>query len=78
MPWKPVEAHGWLRELSKQLPKGEAIKASVWPGVDTMSAQAKLYWGGDTGTRGRVAEVELGIANDQFTVKKVTLAQKVY
>ena len=25
--WKPVEARGWLRELARQLPKGETIKA---------------------------------------------------
>jgi len=74
--WKPVEARGWLRELAKQLPKGEAIKAAaVWPDIDSMSAQAKLYHNGGAVTGEQVAKVELGVIKDKFTVKKVTLAQ---
>lgn len=72
--WITVDARGWLRELSKQLPKGETIKAQVWPDIDTMSAQVTLHSAGGAGDK--VAEVELGIAKDRFTVKKVTLAQK--
>jgi hypothetical protein len=74
--WIPVDARGWLRDLSKQLPKGQSIKTGVWPDADSMSARVTLYTAGGSGASGSVAEVELGIANDRFTVKKVTLAQK--
>ena len=74
--WLPVEARGWLRDLSKRLPKGETIKGDVWPDMDSMSAQATLTSAGGSGPGGKVANVELGIAKDRFTVKKVTLAQK--
>jgi hypothetical protein len=75
--WIPVDARGWLRDLAKQLPKGETIKAQeVWPDVDSMSAQATLYSAGGAGASDKVAKVELGIAKDRFTVKKVTLAPK--
>lgn len=73
--WKSVEARGWLRELSRQLPKGETIKTEVWPDVDSMSAQAKLSRSGGADARDQVARIELGVVNDKFTVKKVTLAQ---
>jgi hypothetical protein len=77
--WIPVDARGWLRDLSKRLPKGETIKAKaeVWPDADSMSAQAPLYSTGGSGASDKVAKVELGLANDRFIVKKVTLAQKV-
>lgn len=75
--WKPVEARGWLRDLARQLPKGEVIKAqAVWPDVDSMSAQAKLYRTGGSAASDQVAKVELSVAKDRFTVKKVTLTQK--
>lgn len=69
--WVPVDAHGWLRDLSKQLPKGTSVSAEAWPDIDSMHAQAALAGAGD-----RVAEVELAVANNRFTVKSVTLAEK--
>jgi len=77
--WIPVDARGWLRDLSKRLPKGEMIKAKaeVWPDADSMSAQATLYSTGGSGASDKVAKVELGLANDRFIVKKVTLTQKI-
>ena len=74
--WIPVDARSWLRELSRQLPKGQSIKAGVWPDADSMSAQATLYSAGGSGASDRVAKVELGVANDRFIVKKVALAHK--
>lgn len=74
--WIPVDARAWLRDLSKQLPKGQSIKAGAWPDADSMSAQATLYTTGGSGASDKVAEVELGLANDRFTVKKVTLVHK--
>ena len=41
-----------------------------------MSAQATLYSAGGSGASDKVAEVELGLARDRFTVKRVTLAHK--
>ena len=74
--WMPVEARSWLRELARQLPKGRAITAEVWPDADTMSAQATLHEAAGAAASDRVAEVELGLANDRFTVRKVSLLQK--
>ena len=74
--WIPIDARAWLRDLAKQLPKGQTIKAGAWPDADSMSAQATLQSAGGSGASDKVAEVELGIVNDRFTVKKVTLAQK--
>jgi hypothetical protein len=75
--WTELEARGWLRELSRQLPKGATIKAEeLWPDIDSMGAQATLYRAGGPGASDKVATVELGVANNRFTVKKVTLAQK--
>jgi hypothetical protein len=65
-----------LRDLSKQLPKWQSIKAGAWPDADSMSAQATLYSTGGSGASDKVAEVELGLANDRFIVKKVTLVPK--
>ena len=74
--WIPLDARGWLRELSKRLRKGQSIKAGAWPDADSMSAQVTLYSTDGSGSGDNVAEVELGLANDRFTVKKVTLGQK--
>ena len=74
--WMPVDARGWLRDLAKQLPKGETINAGIWPELDSMSAQATLHSAGDSGVSDRIAAVELGIVKDRFVVKKVTLVQK--
>ena len=73
--WVPVESRAWLRELARQLPKGEAINAAaVWPDADSMSAQAKLYRAGGAASD-KAAKVELAVSKDRFTVKKVTLTQ---
>ena len=72
--WAPVESRAWLRELAKQLPKGEAVTAAVWPDIDTMSAQAKLQRAGGAASD-KSAKIELAVSNDRFTVKKVTLTQ---
>jgi len=74
--WIPIDARAWLRDLAKQLPKGQTIKAGAWPDADSMSAQATLQSAGGSGASDKVAEVELAIINDRFIVKKVTLAQK--
>lgn len=73
--WVSVESRAWLRELARQLPKGEAINAAtVWPDADSMSAQAKLYPAGGAASD-KTAKVELAVSKDRFTVKKVTLTQ---
>lgn len=66
--WIPVDARGWLRELSKQLPKGVSANGNVWPDADTMSVRVPV-----TGPGRAVAEVELAIAKEKFVVKKVQL-----
>ena len=74
--WIAVEARAWLQDLAKKLPKGDTINAEVWPDLESMSAQASLKSAAGSGAHDRVADVELAIVKDRFTVKKVTLAQK--
>ena len=74
--WITVNARGWLHELPRQLPKQASIKADAWPDLDSMSAQVALHQNGNADADDSVAEVELGLAHDRFTVNKVTLAQK--
>ena len=73
--WLPVESRAWLKDLARQLPKGEAIKAAtVWPDADSMSAHAKLYPAGGAASD-KTAKIELAVSKDRFTVKNVTLSQ---
>ncbi|MBI4290420.1 MAG: hypothetical protein HY661_02945 [Betaproteobacteria bacterium] len=73
--WIPVEARGWLRELSKQLPKGVSAKGNVWPDADTMRVQVPIS--GESGASGAMADVELALAKDRFIVRKVQLESKL-
>lgn len=75
--WIPVDAQAWRRDLAKRLPKGQSITSGVWPDADLMSAHAVLVSSDGSVTSDKVAVVELGIVNDRFNVKKVTLYQKV-
>ena len=72
--WIAVNARKWLRDLSRQLPKGDTIEAQVWPDVDSMSAHATLIKASGAGGKTGVAAVELAIAKGRFVVKKVKLA----
>jgi len=74
--WKPVDARAWLRDLARQLPKGETVQSEAWPEIGSMSAQVQIAGAGGSGTDGKLAVVELGLAKDSFIVKKVTLTQK--
>jgi hypothetical protein len=74
--WVAVESRAWLRDLAKKLPKGEVVKAAmVWPDVDSMSAEAKIYRAGGAEASDKVAKVELGVSRNRFTLKKLTLTQ---
>lgn len=73
--WEPLDANGWLRELSRLLPKGMTIVGEAWPDADSMSAQAMLGAAIGATAKHSAAEVELGLANNRFTVKKVTLVR---
>jgi hypothetical protein len=68
--WVPIEARSWLQGLAKRLPKGLSPK-EAWPDADSMTARAAL-----AGADERVAQVELGVADNRFMVKKVTLVRK--
>jgi hypothetical protein len=72
--WVPIEARGWLRDLSKRLPKGTSVAGDVWPDADSMHAQVKLNR--NDGAAGEVADVELSVSNGRFIVKKVSFAAR--
>ena len=75
--WIPIDTRGWLRDLSKRLPKGASIAtADVWPDADTMSVRVPFGQSGESGLGRAMAEVELGLANERFTVRKVNLGPK--
>jgi hypothetical protein len=76
--WMPIDAQGWLRDLSKRLPKDTSVRKGVLPEAETMSATVPLYRAGDDDCcpGAGVAKVELGIAKDRFTVDKVTIEPK--
>jgi hypothetical protein len=74
--WLPVEARGWLRELSRQLPKGVSARGNAWPDADAMSARVPVGPSGESGASSTMADVELAIAKDRFVVRKVQLASK--
>ena len=74
--WIPVDARGWLRDLSKQLPKDVVAKGDAWPDADTMSVRVPLAPRGESGLGVAMAEVELALAQERFTVKKVNLGPK--
>jgi hypothetical protein len=74
--WIPVDAQAWRRDLAKHLPKGTSLKANVWPDIDTMSVRVPISQSGDSGLGSAVADVELALAKERFTVKKVELKSK--
>lgn len=74
--WIPVDARGWLWDLSKQLPKDVVAKGDAWPDADTMSVRVPLAPRGESGLGVAMAEVELALAQERFTVKRVNLGPK--
>jgi hypothetical protein len=74
--WIPVDAQAWRRDLAKHLPKGTSLKANVWPDIDTMSVRVPISQSGDSGPGSAVADVELALAKERFTVKKVEFKSK--
>jgi hypothetical protein len=74
--WIPVDAHAWVRDLAKRLPKGTTLAAgNAWPDIDTMSVRANLDRAGSPASE--VADVELALTKERFVVKNVKLEPKV-
>lgn len=74
--WIPIDARGWLRDLSKQLPKGVLAKGDAWPDADTMSVRVPLRQSGESGPSSAVADVELAVAKERFVLRRVQLESK--
>ena len=74
--WLPIESQDWLKKLSAKLPQDTAIRQSVWPDLETMSADVNLFKSGDKDCcpTGGKANVELGFENKNFSVKKVHIS----
>lgn len=71
--WVALEARGWLRELARQLPKGETVAPGAWPDADSMAARAQLH--NAAAASDKFVDVKLRLVNDRFTVDKVLLVQ---
>ena len=67
--WVALEASAWLKEVARQMPKGDRVTAEASPDADTMSARVLVQ--SAAGSPGRVAEVQLGLVNDRFAVLQV-------
>lgn len=69
--WTPIDARAWQVDLAKRLPEGVTAKRIDWPNADGMSVRASLSRSGEAAG---VAEIELGVANERFALKKVSFA----
>jgi hypothetical protein len=76
--WVAMDAQGWLSGLTAHLPNGTSVRRVALPDLETMSAQVSLFRSNDADCcpTGGMAEVELGLVKEQFTVKQVKLSQK--
>lgn len=76
--WVEINAKGWLRGLSAQMPKGVSVRHTAWPDLETMSAQVSLFRTGDADCcpTGGVAKVDLELAKAEFAVKQVKVSSK--
>ena len=77
--WVPIEAQSWFKELAKKLPSGVLAKHGSLPDVDTMSAKVNLHRKGDAGccSSAGIANVELGLTKNRFTLKTFSINKTV-
>jgi hypothetical protein len=71
--WQHIEAQGWLKDLSRQMPDGLGIWKGVWPDLRTMQAEAGLYRQSDANccaTGGR-ARIRFSIRSNRFVLDSV-------
>lgn len=74
--WVGLEAKGWTRQLTAQLPVGtRARPEALWPDIDGMTVHAPLYRRDGTDAA-QTARVELAVRNDRFVVKRVAVEQR--
>jgi hypothetical protein len=72
--WIQMEGQNWLSSLSAFIPSGMSVRqTSSWPDLETMSAQVSLFKKDDADCcpSGGLANIKLGLAKEQFTVKQV-------
>jgi hypothetical protein len=70
-----LDATSWQRELPKHLPRGVTLdSAGLVPDIDDMRVEAPARRAGKAGAE--MAEIELGLVNERFTIKRVKLAPK--
>jgi hypothetical protein len=71
--WQPIEAEGWLNNLSQQIPNGLEIWKGVWPDLRTMQAEAGLYRRGDANCcpTGGTAHIRFSIRSRRFVLDSV-------
>ena len=75
--WAPIDTQAWLQDLAKRLPPGVKARQGALPDVDTMSAKASLFRKGDADCCPSAGEanVELGLENRRFALKKLNVGK---
>lgn len=73
--WVPIDSQAWLIDLKKQLPAGITAKNDSVFDVDTLSSKANLYRKRDPEGSPSigVAQVELRLSKNRFSVKKIRI-----
>lgn len=74
--WQAMAPHDWQHDLATKLPAGKSLRQPVWPDLESMSAQAKLFLEKDADCcpTGGLANVDFDLVKEQFFVKKVHLS----
>lgn len=73
--WLSIDAKHWLKDLPRRLPAGFRLGQVSLPDMDTMSATLTLFRDTEAGCcqAGELARVELGLRQQRFALKKVSL-----
>lgn len=74
--WAAIDAQHWQKDLQAKLPTGTSSRnLSAWPNLENMSAEVTLFNAQDADCcpSGGVAKVAIGLASNQFFVKKLII-----
>lgn len=71
--WRVLDSNSWIEDLRRRLPSGLSIHTGIWPDVQTMTAEARLYREGDANfcPSGGTAIVKLTLTHGRFSIKFV-------
>ncbi len=71
--WKMLDTASWISELTERLPAGLTINKGIWPDIDAMSAEMKLYKEEDANCcpTGGTAVVKLTLEELRLSIQSV-------